>query len=94
MKLFKLLGTTLLAICLSMSLSCSTNSQVKEYGEMHCPETALEERPGPVGEIPRDYQGVKLKLAEVIKKYRTLSEQDATLLACWHREADKRKGPD
>jgi hypothetical protein len=36
----------------------------------------------------------KQKFAEVVAKYMILHEQDATLLDCWHREADKRKGPD
>lgn len=58
---------------------------------MICPSTGLEERPGPIGEIPQEYMKFKQKFAEVIAKYQTLYEQDATLLACWHREAAKRK---
>jgi hypothetical protein len=62
---------------------------------MNCPETGLEERPDKdIGEIPREYMAFKQKFAEVVAKYMILHEQDATLLDCWHREADKRKGPD
>lgn len=60
---------------------------------MNCPPTALEGSLGPIGNVPQDYQGVKKKLAEVITKYRTLDERYDTLLTCWEREADKRKGP-
>jgi hypothetical protein len=93
MTLSKLLGTTLLAISLLMSSACSTNSQVRDHGQLTCPPTALEGSLGPVGEIPKDYAGVKRKLADVIGRYRTVDERYTTLLSCWERESEKRKGP-